>query len=240
MFCPHCKAEYRAGFTHCADCDVDLVWELPKNAIEMRQTGEDGEYRVAGGPGDPNEDPFCSFWKGDDPRVHAELCGVLEEAGIPHNTVHRRDHLFNLRNYAAFEVGVPFSMYERAENVVKEAYGTDEVSDVGAQEVQLLPDRPIHPMRKLPESLTPREEENIPGPPCAGEETDCYPEDATVKVWSTEKGDPSDFLVAALHENEIRCRVEKNGQRTELYVLPKDETRAREIVREVVEGMPPE
>src|ERR1700688_124213 len=25
MFCPECKAEYRAGFTRCADCDVDLV-----------------------------------------------------------------------------------------------------------------------------------------------------------------------------------------------------------------------
>jgi len=28
--------------------------------------------------------------------VHAELCEVLEEAGIPHKTVFRRDHLFNL------------------------------------------------------------------------------------------------------------------------------------------------
>ena len=79
-------------------------------------------------------------------------------------------------------------------------------------------------MRKLPERLTPPDEENIPGPPGAGEETDWYPEDATVKVWSTENGDPSDFLVAALHENEIRCRVEKNGQRAELYVLPEDES----------------
>ena len=25
MFCPQCKAEYRPGFTHCSDCDVDLV-----------------------------------------------------------------------------------------------------------------------------------------------------------------------------------------------------------------------
>ena len=240
MFCPQCKAEYRTGFTHCADCDVDLVWELPKNAIEMRQTGEDGEYRVAGGPGDPNEDPFCSFWKGDDPRVHAELCGVLDEAGIPHNTVYRRDHLFNLRNYAAFEVGVPFSMYERAENVVQEAYGTDDVTDVGSQEVRLLADRPIRPIRKLPEMLMPRPDEEIPGPPNAGEGADWYPEDATVKVWSTENGDSSDFLVAALHENEIHCRVERKGLRAELYVLPGDEARAREIVREVVDGRPPE
>ena len=28
MFCPHCKAEYRPGFTHCSDCDVDLVHDL--------------------------------------------------------------------------------------------------------------------------------------------------------------------------------------------------------------------
>jgi len=25
MFCPQCKAEYRQGFTRCADCDVELV-----------------------------------------------------------------------------------------------------------------------------------------------------------------------------------------------------------------------
>jgi hypothetical protein len=241
MICPQCKAEYRPGFTHCVDCDVDLVDELPNDAIELRRTGENGESRTAGKPGDPNEDPFCSFWKGDDPRVHAELCEVLDEAGIPHNTVFRRDHLFNLRNYAAFEVGVPFSMYERAENAVQEAYGTDDVEDVGAQEVQLLPDRPLHPIRKLPETLTPPAEENILGPPNAGaSEEGWYPEDATVKVWSTEQGESSDFLVAALHENEIRCRVDKNGTRTALYVLPEDETRAREIVREVVDGAPPE
>src|SRR6266478_7879089 len=29
MFCPECRAEYRPGFTRCADCNVDLVRELP-------------------------------------------------------------------------------------------------------------------------------------------------------------------------------------------------------------------
>jgi hypothetical protein len=32
MFCPQCRSEYRPGFTRCSDCDVDLVWELPRDA----------------------------------------------------------------------------------------------------------------------------------------------------------------------------------------------------------------
>lgn len=231
MICPQCKAEYRQGFTHCADCDVDLVWELPKTAIEMRS---------AENIGDPNEDPFCSFWKGEDPRVHAELCTVLDEAGIPHHTVFRRDHLFNLRNYSAYEVGVPFSMFERAEKAVKEAYGTDDVEDVGTQELQGLLQRPLHFRGELPESLTPAPDQDIPGPPDTGDAKDWYPEDATVKVWSTDRGDPSHFLVAALHENGIHCRVDRSGQRATVYVLPEDEKPARQIVKEVVEARPPE
>lgn len=238
MFCPECKVEYRPGFTHCVDCDVELVWELPKAAIDLRPVREVGE---PGGPGDPNEDPFCSFWKGEDPRVHAELCTVLDEAGIPHNTVFRRDHLFNMRNYPSYEVGVPFSMFERAENAVKEAYGTEDVEDVGTEELKgLLVERRTNAIRKLPETLTPPPEEDIPGPPSAGEGTDWFPEDATVKVWTSESGEQGDFLVAALHENGIHCRVEKSGKRAELYVLPDDEERAREIVREVLESKPPE
>jgi hypothetical protein len=231
MFCPQCKVEYRPGFTHCTDCDVDLVAELPKTAIESIHSGE---------PGDPNEDPFCSFWKGEDPRLHAELCTVLDEAGIPHNTVFRRDHLFNLRNYPAYEVGVPFSLFERAESAVKEAYGAADVEDVGSGELKALPERYPDTVRKLPETLTPPREDDIPGPPNTGEGTDWFPEDATKKVWSSREGEPGDFLVAALHENGIHCRLDKNERREELYVLPEDETRAREIVREVVEGKPPD
>lgn len=230
-----CKAEYRRGFTHCTDCDVDLVWELPKTAIEVHR---------AAPPGDPNEDPFCSFWKGQDARVHAELCTVLDEAGIPHNTVFRRDHLFNMRNYPAFEVGVPFSMFEQAENAVKEAYGADDTDESGdstgtdggmgslEQERQVL--------KRLPETLTPSPAEDIPGPPNAGEGTDWFPEDATENVWSGAAEDRGDFLVAALHENGIRCRLDKNARRDELFVLPDDEARAREIIREIVEGQAPE
>jgi hypothetical protein len=229
MFCPNCKAEYRAGFTHCVDCDVDLVADLPN--------GQDG---AGVEPGDPNADPFCSFWKGEDARLHAELCEVLDDAGIAHNTIFRRDHLFNLKNYPSYEVGVPFSLFEKAENAVKEAYGTDEVEEVGAGELKgLLLERSPQTIRKLPETLTPSPEDDIPGPPNPGVGLDWFPEDATLRIWLSES-ESGDFLVAALHENGIHCRLDKTERRQELYVLPEDESRAREIVREIVEGRPPE
>ena len=231
MFCPQCNAEYRPGFTRCADCDVELVNEPPHYALAGQPSAD---------PGDPNEDPFCSFWKGEDARVHAELCEVLEEAGIPHKTVFRRDHLFNFHNYPGYEIGVPFSMYEKAEAAVKEAFGPGEQEDSGRRELnQLYEGIPLRFLRQ-PEEPIPLTAEEIPGPPTADEEADWYPEDATASVWSTDAGEPSDFLVAALHENGINCRVDQQGTRAKLYVLPDDAARAREIVREVVEGMPPE
>lgn len=29
MFCPNCRAEYRDGFVRCADCEVELIADLP-------------------------------------------------------------------------------------------------------------------------------------------------------------------------------------------------------------------
>jgi hypothetical protein len=130
-------------------------------------------------------------------------------------------------------------MFETAEKAVKDAYGTEDREGVNSQELTGLVTRPAGNIPILPESVA-LPDEDIPGPPTVGEEVEWYPEDATVNVWSTDAGEPSDFLVAALHENGINCRVDQQGTRAKLYVLPHDSTRAREIVREVVEGQPPE
>jgi hypothetical protein len=231
MICPQCHAEYRPGFTRCADCGVDLVQDQPQYVLANREPSD---------PGDPNEDPFCSFWKGEGARVHAELCQVLEEAGIPHKTVFRRDHLFNFSNYPAYEIGVPFSLFEKAEKAVLEAFGAEGPEDMDSPNLPRLLQSPGGTIRKLPPDLTPSEEENIPGPPSAGVQSDWFPEDATANVWSTDESESRDFLVAALHENGIPCRVDQQGTHAKLFVLPDDAVRAREIVREVVEAKPPE
>ena len=37
MFCPNCKAEYREGFSRCADCAVDLIPELSPEPEPMEE-----------------------------------------------------------------------------------------------------------------------------------------------------------------------------------------------------------
>lgn len=232
MICPQCNVEYRPGFTRCTDCDVELVHEPPQHGLQPANAPPEA--------GDPNEDPFCSFWKGEDPRVHADVCQVLDEASIPHKSVFRRDHLFNLSNYPSFEVGVPFSLFERAEKAIGDAFGTEDAEERETLNVPRGLESSPETMRKLPPALTPAEAENIPGPPAARGEEQWFPEDATEKVWSTESGESSEFLVAALHENGIPCRVEQEAAGEAIFVLPRDESRAKEIVREVVEGQPPD
>jgi hypothetical protein len=118
MICPECKAEYRDGFARCADCGVELVETLPGALVALAR--DEGQVT------DDQEDPFCEFWRGDDPRLQGELCQVLGEAGIPYRTLQLNDVLsmvgIPLRR-PPFRIGVQFSMFERAERAVAEAFG---------------------------------------------------------------------------------------------------------------------
>jgi hypothetical protein len=58
---------------------------------------------------------------------------VLDEEGIPHKMIRRQDHLFNWAHQSPYQIGVPASLYEKAELAIKEAFGTDEDA------VRLLP-----------------------------------------------------------------------------------------------------
>ncbi|MGA2097346.1 MAG: hypothetical protein ABSH39_13665 [Candidatus Acidiferrum sp.] len=222
MFCPQCKAEYRQGFTRCADCDVELVSELTPEALAKEETAT---------PGDPNEDPFCSFWEGEDPRIHSEICQVLDEQNIPHKTLRRRDHLFNFSAKSEFQMGVPYSFFERAEAAVKEAYD----SEAEPEEPREASDEQPSPL-ELPEST--RTGSDVPSRDGASRHQ--YLEDANIQVWSSEHLSPGNIISMSLKENLIPHRFDRRQGNNAIFVFPDDESRSREIVREVVEGVPPE
>jgi hypothetical protein len=233
MICPQCRAEYRQGFTVCADCDVPLVPQYDTSALAVPL--------LPATPGDPNEDPFCAFWQGDDARLHADLTSILDSVAVTHKTIRRQDHLFNLNNYPAFQIAVPFSLYERAERAIKEAFDLDASDPDAVQSLTappLLADVP-RGTRKLPAILSPPVEEAILGPPTAGDASHWFPNDATALVWSGDDGSLREMLTACLNENRIHCQWKMEGTLYTVFVRPADESQAREIVREVQEASPP-
>jgi hypothetical protein len=119
MFCPNCRAEYREGFTVCADCETLLIAKPVLPAAEAPRASDESPN-----PDAPYaEDPFCKFWEGHDPRICADLCSVLDEAGIPQRTLRQEAHLFRFSPNSHMTIGVPFSLYEEAGQAVAEAFG---------------------------------------------------------------------------------------------------------------------
>ena len=190
---------------------------------------------------------------------------MLNEEGIPHKTIRRDDHLFNLNTKSAFEVGIPFSQFEKAEAAIKNAYGTeDEQQDAGrlllygrgyaAELDTAFPWQPAlkglartqdsqnERLEKLnePVSEEPVAEDQLEDRQPNWDPADWSLADATLMIWSSEQSYPGEIIEMALRENQIHAHFEKRNGRNGIFVLPGDETRAREIVREVLEGAPPE
>lgn len=220
MFCPLCRAEYRQGITLCPDCNVALIPTLP--AV----------------PGESPDDPFCSFWKGDSGREYSEICAVLDRENIPYKTVRREDHLFNLAARPAFEIGVPASLFERAKAIAREALGWDEGAETKGDRLDFDENTP-----KM--ELPPQDE--ISQIESTWDPDAWHPEDASVQVWSGDDANLAGLIRVSLLENRIYCRLDAGSTeeekisdgRSKLYVLPHDESRAREILREISEASPP-
>lgn len=103
---------------------------MPATPVERGDSSGDLAIRAPlSNAGGSDEDPFCLFWKGEDPRVFAELQTVLEEAGIPYRHMEWQDNLFNRMKFPEFRLAVPFSLFEKAEKAVAEAYGSVEDAD---------------------------------------------------------------------------------------------------------------
>jgi hypothetical protein len=100
MICPECSVEYRPGFTHCTDCDVDLVAELPKPEPDI----DWAELR--------------HVWTGKDQSRCAELCTDFRAKGIPFKVDQsRRQYLKSVDE--KYRISVPSEFFPKAKRIVK-------------------------------------------------------------------------------------------------------------------------
>jgi hypothetical protein len=161
------------------------------------------------------------LWAGEDAALHSSLIEQLESAGIPYidkpsgddRTVPSADIIpIDWKARFGFEVAVPSSSLEAAEKILE----------------KLLGEEPV-------DMEIPAEDDAAP----AAVGAPAHLSQAICAVWSGSDETRAGFLVQALKENEIPARAETHGSEATVYVPPEEETLAREIIREIVEGAPP-
>ena len=162
------------------------------------------------------------LWAGEDPALYASLMEALNAAGIPcKNMAIGSDDIkpdadplpIDWKPRFGFEVAVPSHDLTAAQQILEKLL---------AQEPEDLeiPEQPLAPEKELP--LT--------------NSTEAHP---TVEVWTGTDDKLAEFLTSALQENEIPMHLETPGGQTHIYVSATNESRAREIVREITEAAPP-
>jgi len=216
MFCPQCHVEYRPGFTHCTDCDVDLVEALP---TEQGYSKEENPTSP-----DLSNTSLEKVWEGDDQASCVCVCKRLRDSNMPYQVRERNQQVYWSREQHFVILVAPSD----AEAALKICNGgtldfTDSEED---QAIMGIPAQDDLPAQEVHGDWQPK---------------DWFPEDATQEIWSSDKKNYGWMIEMSLKENRINWRMEmQNNMPARIFVLPEDEERAREIVREIVEGAPPE
>lgn len=163
------------------------------------------------------------LWAGENPATHAALLEELEAAEIPFSdktlgddeVAPTADPLpIDWKPRFGFEVAVLSTDIAAAKEVLE----------------KLLDEEPA-------DLEIPAQDGVAAAEPSLVVATETHP---AVEVWNGNDDRIAQFLTAAMQENEIPIHLENPGEQTRILVSAANEKRAREIVREVVEGAPPE
>jgi hypothetical protein len=226
MFCPQCQAEYRQGFTRCSDCDVDLVHHLEPR-LDTVELGT-GEL-------DDREADLQLIWKGHEESECVRVCRNLLKADIPYKVAQIIESTSTqMRVIKRYEIGVPKADCERARALLgiegEFANAGDAVDEFGEDDSDEADGPESFPLDDSPPDETVRNDRYL---------RPWYPEDAIVEIWSQQGADISSGIQMVLKEHLIHCRLDLDSGTRKVFVATEDEARAREIVREMVNGAPP-
>jgi hypothetical protein len=171
------------------------------------------------------ESSYVVLWTGENPALHEALLEELDVSGIPYadkpigeEEIEPDPLPTDWKARFGFEVAVHHPDLPRAKEILERLLSEGELADVALPAEDEAPDKAASmveaPSRKVHE-------------------------DATASVWAGDDARIVEFLTAALRENEIPMRTANEGGVTVIYVTPSGAPRAREIVREITEGVPP-
>lgn len=217
MICPQCKCEYIRGVTQCADCGVPLVHELDSSPADAQEDKE-----------------IISVWAGSDSGERSAVRGALEKAGIAVIDQEAPGHLFFPSNQPKAEIFVSPEDVERAKTVLADLGISEHPDEMTEEEREAM---------ALPESDFPESDERASldeDSPQDWDPQDWNEDDPGIEVWAGDNEEMADTLKLCLREIGIASRKTSEAGRWRVAVRPEHESRAREIVREVVEGSPPE
>jgi hypothetical protein len=193
-------------------------------------SGEDAVHLLPPPEEDPRAKALRSLWVGNSALDCAALCGALQEAGIYYR-VDKQKELAVSGTIDRYQIGVDKKDYERAAEVTGGSHPE------GLEEEKQEEDSP--------DEIPALQEQGEPGSDWVEgskriRRREWYPEDATSLAWERDRADWHKAIEMSLLEHDIPMRWEMQDGKAQLFVLPEDEERAREIVREIVEGQPPE
>src|ERR1700682_4185202 len=173
------------------------------------------------------ESSYIVLWTGENPALHEALLQELDLAEIPYadkpigEAEIKPDPLpIDWEPRFGFEVAVHHPDLSRAKEILERLLSEGELANV-----------------ELPAEDEAPEDDAIK---VDAEPSGAIDEKATVSVWSGDDARTVEFLTAALRENEIPIRVVNERALNVIYVPPSSAPRAREIVREITEGVPPQ